>query len=83
MEEDIKTYEAQNKTGNPVLDTVLTSKSLYCQKHGITLTCVADGTRLGFMSVMDICTIFGNALDNAIRAAKDSQRKVVDIHIQP
>ena len=80
MEEDIKTYEAQNKTGNPVLDTVLTSKSLYCQKHGITLTCVADGTRLGFMSVMDICTIFGNALDNAIecelRIADKSKRLI-------
>lgn len=66
MEEDIKAYEAQNKTGNPVLDTVLTSKSLYCQKHGINLTCVADGTKLGFMDVRDICTIFGNAMDNAI-----------------
>lgn len=30
-----------------------------------------------------ITIILGNALDNAIRAAKDSQRKVVDIHIQP
>ena len=29
MESEIKTYEAQNKTGNQVLDTVLTSKSLY------------------------------------------------------
>lgn len=66
MEENIKAYEAQNKTGNPVLDTVLTSKSLYCQKHGINLTCVADGTKLGFMDVRDICTIFGNAMDNAI-----------------
>lgn len=66
MEADIRTYEAQNKTGNPVLDTVLTSKSLYCQKHGINLTCVADGTVLDFMDVRDLCTIFGNALDNAI-----------------
>lgn len=66
MEEEIKQYEAQNKTGNKVLDTVLTTKSLYCNKHGITFTCVADGTLLNFMEVMDICSIFGNALDNAI-----------------
>lgn len=66
MEADIKNYEAQNKTGNSVLDTVLTSKSLYCSQHQITLTCVADGSLLGFMKVMDICTIFGNALDNTI-----------------
>ena len=66
MENEIKQYEAQNKTGNKVLDTVLTTKSLYCTKHGITFTCVADGTLLEFMDVMDICSIFGNALDNAI-----------------
>lgn len=66
MEADIRSYEAQNKTGNSVLDTVLTGKSLYCQKHSIGLTVVADGRNLAFMDVMDICSIFGNALDNAI-----------------
>ncbi len=66
MEEEIRDYEAQNKTGNSVLDTVLTGKSLYCARHGVELTCVADGARLGFMDVMDLCTIFGNILDNAI-----------------
>ena len=48
MEADIKKYESQNKTGNKVLDTVLTTKSLYCAKHNITFTCVADGTLLEF-----------------------------------
>ncbi len=66
MEEEIRDYEAQNKTGNSVLDTVLTGKSLYCARHKIELTCVADGALLEFMDVMDICTIFGNVLDNAI-----------------
>lgn len=70
MEQDIRNYEAQNKTGNPVVDTMLTSKSLYCAGHGITLTCVADGRLLDFMDVMDICTIFGNALDNAIECVE-------------
>ena len=66
MERDISTYEAQNKTGNSVLDTLLTGKSLYCQKHSINLTVVADGKPLGLMDMMDICSLFGNALDNAI-----------------
>jgi len=66
MEEEIRDYEAQNKTGNSVLDTVLTGKSLYCARHGVELTCIADGGKLAFMDVMDICTIFGNLLDNAI-----------------
>lgn len=66
MEADIQAYEVQNKTGSRVLDTVLTGKSLYCQNHGIELLVVADGKLLSFMDVMDICTVFGNALDNAI-----------------
>lgn len=75
MEEDIRQYELQNKTGNKVLDTVLTAKSLYCAKHGITLTCVADGTLLEFMDTMDICSIFGNALDNAIECERKIENK--------
>jgi hypothetical protein len=68
IEKDIKVYEAENKTGNKVLDTVLMTKGLYCNEHGITLTCVADGELLNFMDVMDLCAIFGNALDNAIES---------------
>ncbi|MCD8053451.1 MAG: GHKL domain-containing protein [Lachnospiraceae bacterium] len=82
MEEDIRDYEAQNKTGNSVLDTVLTSKNLYCQKHKIILTTVADGSLLNFMDAMDICTIFGNALDNAIEAAreiKDTEKRLIHL----
>ncbi len=76
MEADIKAYEAQNKTGSSVLDTLLTSKSLYCQKHQIDLTVVADGKQLSFLSVMDICTIFGNALDNAIECELKIENKL-------
>lgn len=66
MEEELQNYEAQNKTGNQVLDTLLTSKNLYCMKNHISMTSVVDGTLFDFMDTMDICSIFGNALDNAI-----------------
>lgn len=69
MERGITDYELQFKTGNSVLDTILTGKSMYCARHNITLTCVADGTLLKEIYVMDLCTIFGNALDNAIECA--------------
>jgi signal transduction histidine kinase len=70
MEKGIKAYELQYKTGNVVLDTVFTSKAMYCEKHGITFTCVVDGTLLDFVDVMDLASIFGNALDNAIEYEK-------------
>ena len=84
MEDEIKQYEAQNKTGNKVLDTVLTAKSMYCAKHGITFTCVADGTLLDFMDTMDICSIFGNALDNAIECEKkieDKEKRLIHVTV--
>lgn len=71
MEQEIRSYEAQNKTGNKVLDTILTAKSLQCQQEGITLTCVADGESLSFMDAMDISALFGNALDNAIESVRE------------
>ena len=66
LEQEIKAFEAQNKTGNHVLDTILMTKSLQCQSLGISLTCVADGKLLDFMHPMDISALFGNALDNAM-----------------
>ena len=84
MEADIKYYELQNKTGNSVLDTLLTGKSIHCNKHGITMTVVADGSLIDFMDAMDICSIFGNALDNAIEAAlkiEEKQKRLIHITI--
>lgn len=75
MDQSISRHEAQVETGNGVLDTVLTSKSLACAEKGISLTCVADGSLLNFISVMDICTIFGNALDNAIESTEKLPQK--------
>lgn len=84
MENEIKRHEALNKTGHVVLDTVLTGKSLYCVKHGIYMTCVADGALLRFMDVMDLCTLFGNALDNAIESVMritDEEKRLIHIAV--
>lgn len=70
IEEELENYEAQSKTGNRVLDTLLTSKNIYCKKNSIAMTCVVDGALFDFMDTMDICSIFGNALDNAIECEK-------------
>lgn len=75
MEKEIKIYEAQNKTGNKVLDTILTAKSIYCQNHWIEMTVVADGEALGFMEPMDINALFGNMIDNAIESVEKIDHK--------
>ena len=75
MEQEIKAYEAQNKTGNKILDTILTGKTLYCQSNWIELTSVVDGALLDFMDPMDISILFGNMLDNAIESVKKIEQK--------
>lgn len=68
MKQMIGIYDAAVKTGNEILDTILTERSLYCERHGIHLSCIADGKKLRFLTEGDICSLFGNALENAIEA---------------
>lgn len=68
LESGIRDLGAIHRTGNDVLDTILSSKQLYCSQNQITMTVMADGAQLAFLEVMDICSIFGNALDNAIES---------------
>jgi hypothetical protein len=84
MEQEIRVYEAQNKTGNKVLDAVLTSKSMYCQSNGIELKIMADGKLLSFMDDMDVSALFGNMLDNAIESAgqqKSADHRLVGLYV--
>lgn len=80
----ISIYDSGIKTGNTVLDTILTEKSLYCYKNEIKLTCIADGTLLSFMNEAELYSLFGNALDNAISAAQkiaDPQKRYIGLNV--
>ena len=68
LEKSVQRYSMQQHTGNPVLDVILTTKERTCADRGITFTAVADGSLLNAMTSMDIASLFGNALDNAIEA---------------
>ena len=84
MESGIRQYEAENKTGNPVLDTLLTAKSMDCQQRGINMTSVADGSQLGFLSTRELCTLVGAPLDNAIEsvlAESDPEKRLLRVAI--
>ena len=77
-------FRSNQHTGNDVLDTILSDKQLYCSQHQITLTIVADGARLDFIETMDICSIFGNALDNAIEGVEklaDPQQRLIRVAV--
>lgn len=70
LEKSVLPFDTQYKTGNHALDILLTQKASDILEHKINFTCVADGTHLNFISVLDVLSIFGNALDNAIENVK-------------
>ena len=78
----IKIRQTESLTGNEVLDTVLSGKRMGCVKDGITFNVVADGKLLKFMSTMDICSVFGNSIDNAVESVKkveDCEKRIIQI----
>ncbi len=70
LESGLGSFAAVQNTGSAVLDTILATKQRYCTDHQITLNVMADGKQLEFIEVMDLCSIFGNALDNAIESVE-------------
>ena len=80
MEQELDSTDYIDPTGNSVLDVMLSSKQPLMKKNKINFTCVADGALLNFMHVTDICTVIGNALDNAIESVvmiEDFEKRII------
>ncbi|MBR1572475.1 MAG: sensor histidine kinase [Lachnospiraceae bacterium] len=84
MEENIAIYDSVVHTENELLDTVLTEKRLACGRKHITMSCICDGKVLLFMDGLDLYTLMGNALDNAIEATEKlpENQRFVSVKIQ-
>ena len=70
LQEQIQEYENYRQTGNEFLDIIIRGKAKTAQEKQIDFAAdivFADGT---FLEPLDISTIFGNALDNAIEASE-------------
>lgn len=70
LAEEVEVYDTTVKSGNDALDVILTEKRLICWRDGITLSCLVDGASVAFISLPDLYSLFGNALDNAIEAVR-------------
>ncbi len=85
MEQTIAIQESFMNTGNKVLDVILTTKSLQCANKEITLHAMADGEMLSSIHVKDICSLFGNMLDNAIEATQqveEKERRIINLSVR-
>lgn len=70
MLEQISDYQQLVETGNEVLNGLLQQKMRFAHSKKISVVHSLDITQLSYLEPVDICTIFGNALDNAIEAAE-------------
>ena len=85
LERAISIYDKVTETGNEVVNTILSEKSLYCERRQIKLSCIVDASHLDFMSTLDIYAILGNALDNAIENVSkynDAGKRVISLTIK-
>lgn len=85
IEDAVMFYDSVAKTGNDVLDVILTEKSLLCERNRITFTCVVRGEDLSFMDDMDIYSLFGNALSNAFEKVcmiEDEERRCISVNVR-
>ena len=85
MEQAIAIQESFMNTGNQILDVILTTKSLQCEKKGITLNAMIDGDILSGIHVKDLCSLFGNVLDNAIEATQqveDVDKRLISLSVK-
>lgn len=84
IENAVSIYDSAIKTGNKIVDIILTEKALYCERNGIRLEVIADGEQLAFMSTGDLYSLFGNIMDNAIEAVKqidEIDMRIVELRI--
>ena len=82
IKDAVRIYGSRIRTGNEALDVLLTENSLRCSEAGIRLTYMGNGADLGFMQTMDVYSLFGNAITNAVEAVEkleDAEKKIIDI----
>lgn len=94
LRSQIEGYENYYQTGNSYLDVLLRDKAKTAQEKRIDFSALVHFKDAAFMEPLDISTIFGNALDNAIEASTmlppekrlitlkaDRIRDMISIHI--
>lgn len=70
LKDQIQEYENYHRTGNEFLDIVIRDKAKIAQEKKIDFNVGISFASGSFLEPLDISTIFGNALDNAIEASE-------------
>lgn len=80
----IEDYEDYVHTGNDFLDIILKDKAAKVREKQIDFSAIVDFNGIDFIEPLDISTIFGNAIDNAIEASEKlpEERRLVTVRAE-
>lgn len=84
LQDSINDYESTMYLDNNVLGIILRDKYSYCKKHNIKLSYISDPNAFLNVSKVDLYTLIGNILDNAIEASlklKNKNQRVISVNI--
>lgn len=83
LRDAITIYDSNVKTGNEILDLMLYQKGLFCEKYGIKISCIADGSILNGFRKRDLFALLTNAFDNAIEAVQKTEegKKSITVNV--
>ena len=79
---EMDVYDLVVRTGCEALDTAVTERALLCQREGIELMCMADGSALSGFPPADVYGLVGGMLDVAIGCAREAGSKGVDLTVR-
>lgn len=68
---------------NAILNVILNDKMDYCKKNRIRFDLDIQEVQLDLMEAIDITTLFGNILDNAVEASEKAEEKRIVLKIYP
>ncbi len=83
--DSLNVVSMMQKTGSETLDVVLVQKHMECDAAGIELVTIVDGSLLKRLDDVDIYSLFGNALDNAIECLagiEDREKRTVTLIVR-
>ncbi len=81
LKNQLEQMELPYHTGWQTLDAILLNKKIECDQYDIQLSSYVFFTQKEFLSSMEICTLFGNCIDNAIEAVSNLEKEKRNIHI--
>ena len=82
LEDSIIEYGTVVECGNEAINVVLTEKNVLCSTCGVKFSYIIDGSLFNFMSEMEIYSLFGNALDNALEncaKVSEPEKRVISL----